>query len=273
MYKTYWNFNEKPFEDTCDEGFYYPSEVHQGALLKLRYLMENRRAAGVLVGAAGLGKSLLVQRLFRQLSEEFTLKIHVVYPFMPHDQLLSYLAHQFTAASNNRTTFSIERSVRIIQDSIIENANSGHHAVLVIDEAHLFQDFSSLEAIRLLLNFKSDSSPGLTLILVGQPGLLSVLHRMPGFEEQIGIKCLMRPFSEEQTVSYVSHRIVSAGCQQPIFDAEAFATIHQLAGGIPRRINRVCDLALLIAYAEEQQTIGSEQIEAVSDELIAICPE
>ena len=273
MYKAHWNFNVKPFENTCDEEFYYPSEVHQGALLKLRYIIENRRAAGVLVGAAGLGKSLLIQRLLRQLPEEFAPKVHVVYPFMPHDQLLAYLAHQLTAVSSNGTTLSIEQSVRIIQDRLLENANSGQHVVLAIDESHLLQDFSSLEALRLLLNFESGSSPGLTLLFVGQPGLLPILDRMPGLEEQIGVKCLMRPFSEEETVSYVSHRIVAAGCEQTIFETDAFATIHQLAGGIPRRINRICDLALLIAYAEEQQTINSAQIEAVSDELVAVRPE
>ena len=48
MYESYWQLESKPFENTADTRYYYPAETHQGALLKLRYAVENRRAAALL---------------------------------------------------------------------------------------------------------------------------------------------------------------------------------------------------------------------------------
>ena len=92
MYEPYWQLETKPFENTSDARFYYPSESHQGALLKLRYALQNQRAAALLCGPAGLGKTLLVRTLARQLPETFRPFVHLVFPQLPPDQLLAYLA-------------------------------------------------------------------------------------------------------------------------------------------------------------------------------------
>ncbi len=63
MYEAFWQLESKPFENTADPSYYFPAETHQGALLKLRYVVENRRAAALLTGGSGLGKSLLTQTL------------------------------------------------------------------------------------------------------------------------------------------------------------------------------------------------------------------
>ena len=77
----------------------------------------------------------------------------------------------------------------------------------------------------------------------------------------------------EETVSYVVHRLQVAGCQQEIFQSDALEAIHEFSCGIPRRINRLCDLALLIGFAEQRTTIDRERLHAVSHELIAVAPE
>jgi general secretion pathway protein A len=273
MYESYWQLREKPFENTSDPRFYYPSEVHQGALLKLRYVIENRRGGALLAGGAGLGKTLLVQSLIRQLPDTFAPVVHVVFPQMPQDQLLAYLADELTGGQPASSSPSVERSVRWIEHALEDNTKAGRHAVVVVDEAHLLHDTGALESMRLLLNFELASRPGLTLLLVGHPSLLPVLDRMPGLEERLGVKCLLRPFQMEETISYVSHRLTAAGAQRTIFDPQALEAVHHLSQGVPRRINRLCDLAMLISYAEEQQTILAVHVEAVSEELVAVRPE
>src|SRR5688572_13712190 len=96
MYSSYWQLDAMPFECTSDARFYYPGESHQGALLKLRYAIENRREAALLVGPAGLGKTLLVSTLARQLSVSSQPLAHIVFPQMPPDQLLAYIADELT---------------------------------------------------------------------------------------------------------------------------------------------------------------------------------
>ena len=81
MYESYWGLRAKPFENNSNEDFYYPSETHQAAMLKLRYAIENRRDGAVLTGAPGLGKSLLIRMMYRMLPETITPRVHLVFRF------------------------------------------------------------------------------------------------------------------------------------------------------------------------------------------------
>ncbi len=273
MYQSHWQLAAKPFENTADTRFYYPAETHQGALLKLRYAVENRRGAALLSGAAGLGKSLIVQALLRQLSDSYAPRVHLVFPQMPPDQLLAYLAESLSGSSSSQSTWPIQQSIRCIEKTLAENVDKGRHCVVVIDEAQDLDDSRTLETIRLLLNFEHKAVAAMTVLLVGQPALLPVLDRMPELDERLAVKCLLRRLSLEETISYIHHRLQAAGARQEIFDASALEAVHHLSWGVPRRINRLCDLALLIGFAEERSAIGREQIEAVSDELVAVVPE
>ena len=273
MYEPYWQLEAKPFENTADTRFYYPAEAHQGALLKLRYAVENRRGAALLSGGAGLGKSLIVQTLLRNLGESFAPRVHVVFPQMPSDQLLAYLAESLSGSNYVGPTPPIEQSVRSIERSLAENVQQGRHAVVVIDEAQDLEESYSLETIRLLLNFEFDAVAGMTVLLAGQPSLLPILDRMPELDERLAVKCLLRRLTLEETISYIEHRLEAAGAQREIFDATALEAVHHLSLGVPRRINRLCDLALLIGFAEERPAISRPQIEAVSEELVAVVPE
>jgi general secretion pathway protein A len=273
MYEAYWQLQSRPFENCADARFYYPSEAHQGALLKLRYAVESRRGAALLAGAAGVGKTLLINSLKRQLNDSFAPFVHVVFPRMRQSELLSYLAGQLGALGPGSGAVPVDESVRRLQQFFDENTKRGRHAVVAVDEAQLLLDTESLETLRLLLNFETDSRPALTLLLAGQPQLLPALERMPALEARLGVKCLLRPLNLEETVSYVNHRLTAAGANHEIFTGEALTTVHELTGGNPRKVNRICDLALLIGYAEEQVRINAPQIEAVSNELVTVAPE
>jgi len=273
MYEAYWQLHSRPFENCPDARFYYPSEVHQGALLKLRYAVENHRGAALLAGAAGVGKTLLIHSLRRQLGESFSPFVHIVFPKMSQSELLAYLAAELGAVEGGASAVPLDESVRRLARFFLENSRRECHAVIAIDEAQLLLDTEALETLHLLLNIEAATRPPLTLILAGQPKLLPALARLPSLEARLGVKCLLRPFGLEETASYVNHRMTAAGAAREIFTAEALASLHRLTGGNPRRVNRLCDLALLIGYAEEQVRINAPQIEAVSNELVTVAPE
>lgn len=273
MYEAYWQLHTRPFDDGADAKFYYPSEVHQGALLKLRYVVENARGAALLAGAAGSGKSLVAGSLKRQLDDSFSPFVQVVFPQMSVRELLAYLAAEMGAMTNPSSAAPIDESVRRLQHFLAENTRRGYHAVVAVDEAHLLVDGEALDTLRLLMNFEAGGKPALTLVLIGQPQLLPALERLPALEARLGVKCLLRPFNLEETISYVSHRLTAAGAEHEIFTSEALTALYQLTGGNPRRINRLCDLALLIGYAEEQVRINAPQVEAVCNELVTVSPE
>ena len=131
---------------------------------------------------------------------------------------------------------------------------------MAVDEAQLIDDAHTLEALRLLLNFEPNGVPALTLLLVGQPSILTTVERMPHWEERLGVKCLLRPFNESETAAYVEHRLRVAGSSRSIVEPDALPTLQELTNGIARRINRLCDLALLVGYAEEQPTLERQPL-------------
>ena len=273
MYESYWKIEQKPFENRSDPRFYYPGESHQAALLKLRYAIENRRGAALLAGPSGSGKTLLLGMLQAALDESYAPFVHLVFPQMSVQELLAYLAVELGQMPDTGTTPGVHQSIGSIVRFLQDNTQRGKHAVVAIDEAHLISDPKTLEALRLLLNFEFSGQSGMTLLLVGQPGILPVLDRTPQLEERLGVKCLLRPLAQSETTEYVGHRLNLAGASDPIFDTDALRTLHELTHGIARRVNRLCDLAMLIGYAEERSTITSEQLESVSQELVTVVPE
>jgi len=110
-------------------------------------------------------------------------------------------------------------------------------------------------------------------LLVGQPRLLPIIDRMPGFEERLALKCLLATVYARRTISYVSHRLQAAGAKRQLFEPAALRVALGLTHGLARRINRLCDLALLIGFAEERRTISAEQLDSVAQELVAVLPE
>ncbi|HEV3024011.1 MAG TPA: AAA family ATPase [Pirellulales bacterium] len=264
MYETYWKLREKPFECGADPRAYYPAETHQGALLKLRYAIENQRGAALLCGGFGTGKTLLLRLLAEQLPERFRL-VHLVFPQMPAADVLAYLAAELGLSASSP---SLADTVGRIGRRLVETAAAGRHVVAAIDDAQLLDGPRTFETLRLLLNFESSGRAALTLLFAGQPNLLCTLERMPQLDERLGAKCLLRPFTHDETAGYVAHRMKAAGAVRAIFEPDAVEALFHLAHGVPRRINRLCDLALLIGYAEEQRSIGARQVEAVGQELV-----
>ncbi len=273
MYESFWQLDAKPFETGCDPRYFFPGEAHQAALLKLRYAIENRRGGAMLTGASGVGKTLLARLLQSTLAENITPIVHLVFPRMETGELLAYLADELQGSSLSHGTPGTHESVRRIQSFLAKNTELGQHAVVLVDEAHLIDDIALLEALRMLLNFEFDGRPALTLLLVGQVGLMTAMERTPQLEERIDVKCLLRPFGRAETAAYVDHRLRTSGAVKGLFSNDAMDTLHELSGGVPRRINRLCDLALLIGYAEELDMITPAHLQSVQRELVAVVSE
>jgi general secretion pathway protein A len=272
MYEAYWQLDSRPFDQSADARFYYPGESQQGAALKLRYAVEMRQPAALLAGPAGVGKTTLVQHLLRNCSEALSPRLSLVYPQLPGDQLLSYLAGQLSTIPRPRLE-TPEQSLQHLESALRENARGGKHALLIIDEAQLLATNGGLETVRLLLNLQCDGLPVATLLLIGQTGLLVAVERLPALEERIAVKCLLRRLTQTETMAYVQHRLQAAGTTRAIFTDTALEAVHHHALGVPRRINRLCDLALLVGFAEEASQIDAAQIDAISEELLTSAAE
>lgn len=270
MYLEYWNLSSQPFESVRDRAALYPCEAHEGALVKLRYAIENQRGAALLAGPAGTGKTMLSRMLEAQLDASFSPFVRLVFPQMSSRDLLVYLAEELGAPPADPPRHTVEESVRRLEFYLAQNAHLDRHAVVVVDEAHLLEDCGALETLRLLLNFEVDSKPTLSLLLVGQMGLVSAVGRLPSLAERVAVSTLLRALAPDETAGYVGHRLRAAGANREIFTPDALEALHYLSHGIPRQINRLGDLALLVGFADRLERLTAEQVEAVSEELVAV---
>lgn len=269
MYLEYWQLAAKPFEAGCESAFLYRSEGRQAAIHKLRYAIEGGRGAALLAGAAGVGKTLLIESLRSQLPAKFQPITSVNFPQMTDRDLLTYLAEKLGAPPAASPRHTVEESLRRIEFVLGENANQGRHPVVVVDESHLLDDAGLTETMRLLLNLAPGGRPTFTLLLCGQLKLLSDVQRYGSLDQRLDIKAVLPPLSAEESAAYIQHRLNAAGAAREIFSADALTAAHSLSGGVPRRLNRLCDLALLVGFANEEHTITADQLYSVEEELIS----
>ena len=281
MYEHFWQLDRNPFDNDDDLRGFYRSETHQATLLKLRYLVENGKGMGLLAGGTGFGKSYLIDVLTHQLGESHGPFIHLVFPQMSPAELLNYLAVEFPGsdldAPGQQASRGLDHTIHEIERRLMrEFSGDGEkrHPVIVVDEAHLIEDLQVFQALRLLLNFQDHHTCRFSLIFVGQRELLNTVRRL-GHASKSGCRsnACSGP-SAEETAHYVAHRLEAAGANRPIFEPTAMQPLHELSGGVPRRINRrLCDLLLLVGFADDSSSISAEQVEAVGQELTAVVPD
>ncbi len=268
MYEGFWNLNRKPFAESCDRDWYFAGESTQGALLKLRYCVEQKQPAALIIGMYGVGKTYLVHQLLGQLGPEFQPCLTVPFAYLPARELLEFVARELLTEGSPANSFV--DCLRQLRDELAENTRRARHAVLVVDEAHVLPDAQSVEVLRMLLNFQSNGGNDLTILLVGQPPFLATLRNAPGLEDRVAVKCVLPPLTPSDTAAYVRHRLGVAGGAPDIFTQAALEAIYEITGGIPRRVNRLCDLALLVGFADERRSIDAGHVRDVAGEMLTI---
>lgn len=264
MYQDYWGFKEKPFENTPDPRFIYYSSKHEEALSRLLYAVNERKGAAMLSGEYGSGKTLLTRVVMAKLiSEDTHYQVAlIVNPAIPKEELLAEIVYQFGEEPGKEDKKS--ELLHKLNDTLYRNMNRNKHSVIIIDEAQAIEDDSTLEEIRLLLNFQLNEKFLLTLLLFGQPELKDKMDKIPQFKQRLAIKYHLGTLDAKETQEYIRHRCQVAGRQEPIFSDKAISIIHDYSKGIPREINNICDLCLVIGLGNKVTSIN----EALAGEVI-----
>lgn len=268
MYKDYWGLKEKPFENTADPKFLYFSPQHEEALSRLTYAINERKGAALLTGVFGCGKTVISQALIGSLSKAKFEIAFIINPQLSNVELLREIIFGL-GIKDNLPTLKTD-ILHLLNERLHNNMDNGKDTVVIIDEAHLVEDKLIFEELRLLLNFQFKDRFLLTLILLGQPELKEKINNIKQLQQRISIKYHLTGLEGDQEVeNYINHRLKVAGSQKSIFEAEAIKTIYSASGGIPRRINQICDFALLTAFSHQQEHIPSNIIKQVVEDLEA----
>jgi type II secretory pathway predicted ATPase ExeA len=262
MYETYWNLKELPFENTPDPRFLYRSPQHEEALARMLYAIQYRKGGGLITGVFGCGKTLLVQALLDEISQDRYKTAIVNNPQLEYVELLRAIVRSLKVIElpQKKTELSADYLLEVLSQILQNNMRDGKETVIIIDEAHIIQDERVFEELRLLLNFQLRERFLLTLLLLGQPELKQKIEDNKQLEQRIAIKSNLHPLDLEDTKKYIQHRLAVVGQTEQIFTEGAIRLIQENSGGIPRRINHLCDICLLSGFGKRISLIDEEII-------------
>ena len=265
MYEQYWNLKEKPFENTPDPRFLYHSQRHEEAVSRMLYVIKERKGAGLLTGEYGSGKTLLSRVLMEELDNDRYQSAVIFNPRLSALQLLKEIIYQLGGSPQSLHTKP--EALRHFNELLYRNKKKGKDTIIFIDEAQAIPEKNSFEEVRLLLNFQLNTDFLLNIVLIGQPELRRKIERLPQLKQRMAVRYHLTALSREETKSYIQHRMEVAGAGRRIFLEPALDEIYVVSDGIPRRINNICDMALLTGFGEELDIINRAAIKDVADDL------
>ena len=269
MYRSYWNLVQRPFENISDPEFFVECQSHQAALLKLKYIVEHDHGAGILAGPVGAGKTCIANQLCHDLGDQAGPYVRVLFPQMSATELMHFiLAELAQEPVSDAHPIGLDRVVRQLDRELQTLCESDRHPLIVIDDAHLIDDPAVFEAFRQLLNFNEQPNRRISIILAGDPALLSRIQRHRQLDERIGVRAVVPALEADETRRYIKTRLEVAGCERSLFSDAATQAIFRLSGGLPRRINRLCEMSLLVGYADGLAEITDREVEALAPEVL-----
>ncbi|MCE2434203.1 MAG: AAA family ATPase [Candidatus Latescibacteria bacterium] len=256
MYQEYWNLTELPFESVPDPRFFYSSGDHQRALLQMFYAINNRMGAAVLTGDLGCGKTVVSRMLIHELSsDQYEIALINRPSLSPIDFLRDMLGQLGVDIQSDA------RMQRALEVQAVKSANAGKYTVVIVDDADAIEDDNTFEELQSLFNFQRNGRFFLTLLLIGQAGLKYRVEGIESLAQQVARQYHLAPFKREETDAYVQTRLKKAGADRSLFNEDALDALYQASNGVPRNINNICDVALLLGFDAKAKTVGEEQIE------------
>ena len=141
--------------------------------------------------------------------------------------------------------------------------------MIVLDDAHLLQP-QHFETLQLLMSVQQHVGNVLSFVLVGRPELLSRVERVPGLDQRVAVRMAVDPLTAEETGAYIEHRLRIAGGAETMFRDDAYQAFWEISQGVPRRMNQICDLSLLVGYADGMRELTGVEVEAAAEELLTV---
>jgi putative secretion ATPase (PEP-CTERM system associated) len=268
MYESFYGLTGKPFQLNPDPSFFFGSKGHSSAYSYLKYGVFQGEGFIVVTGEIGAGKTTLVRTLLEELDPRKVVAVQLVSTQLEADDLLRSVATAFGLPVRGTDKAQLLATIEAFLTSLLTESR---RALLVVDEAQNLAP-RAMEELRMLSNFQLGDRALLQSFLVGQPELRELLRgpSMQQLRQRVIASYHLGPMDEDETRGYIEHRLRRVGWNDdPGFDAAVFHAIYRATGGIPRKINLLCNRLLLASYLAEKHAIDQADVDAVIGELRA----
>ncbi len=262
MYESFYGLSAKPFRLRPDPHFFYGSKGHKRAMAYLEYGLSQGEGFIVITGEVGAGKTTLVRNLFNHLASQQIVAAHIVNTHLDSDDTLRMVVSAFGLPYENVSKADL---LTRLEQFLRASDAQGKRALLVVDEAQNLKP-GTVEELRMLSNFQTDDKCLLQTFLVGQPEFRTTLHS-PGMQQlrqRVIASYHLGPMDGPETRAYIEHRLATVGWKgDPSFSDGAHAAIFTYTGGIPRKVNTLCDRILLMGFLEEMHGFEEKDVQEV----------
>lgn len=265
MYQAFYKLQGKPFQLTPDPAMLFPSKGHKRAMSYLLYGLEQGEGFVMITGAVGTGKTLLIQKLFEELTQRNIAMAGIASANLDGEDILPAVASAFKLPYEGRGKESLLQDVKKHLTMLRERHS---HALLVVDEAQTLTS-TALEMLRILSNLEVNGHALLQVFLIGQAELQRTIidHRMEQLRQRIIASHKLEPMGAEECREYILHRLKAVGWNHdPELDPGIFAGVYRAGRGIPRKVNLIMDRLLLHGYLEERHSLDEAALTIVLDE-------
>jgi general secretion pathway protein A len=265
MYESHWGLRESPFSNGTDSGSFYQSPTHDEALARMHFLIDQRRRLGLLLGAEGSGKSLLLEILAAQLRRSGPVVARVNLASISGDEMLWSLAAQF--GRNLDRCESTPALWRALSDRLVAFRYQQVQAVILFDDAERVGNTVVPHLIR-LAKLEPTANSRLTLILAGDPVTIGRLgSTLLGLSE---LRIHLESWQAGDIAEYLDESLRRAGSRGNMFEEPAIARLYELSHGIPRKVRVLAELSLLAGAGRHLQSIDADVVDSVYHELAPV---
>ncbi len=267
MYEAFYGLTGKPFQLNPDPSFYFGSKQHRRAKAYLEYGVQRNEGFIVITGEVGAGKTTIVRGLLESLDTNAVVAANLVSTQLDAEDTLRMVGAAFGVGVKDISKSDLLMSLEAF---LVTQISQGKRCLLIVDEAQNLTP-RAVEELRMLSNFQFGKQALLQTFLVGQPEFREILQNpnMQQLRQRVTATCHIGPMDKDETRGYMEHRLKCVGSQgRPSFDGDAYEAIHKASGGIPRRINSVCDRLLLLGFLGEKDNITADDVNEVVTEML-----
>ncbi|MBK7081435.1 MAG: AAA family ATPase [Betaproteobacteria bacterium] len=266
MYEAFYGLTDKPFQLNPDPSFYFGSRQHRRAMAYLEYGLHQNEGFIVVTGEVGAGKTTIVRSLLAKLDPHKVVAAQLVSTQLDAEDTL-----RLVAAAFGLKTKDVAKSDLLLglEAFLVSVTTQGKRALLIVDEAQNLTP-RAVEELRMLSNFQLETHALLQSFLVGQPEFRRTMQspHMLQLRQRVIAACHIGPLDAEETRGYIEHRLKHVGWRdKPQFQPEVFPAVHLFTGGIPRRINALCDRLLLSGFIGSKTTFSRTDVDEVAREI------